>query len=247
MKVAVVTPYYKEPPEILRRCIESVRAQTHPQVQHYMVADGHPQPELLAQYPEVASAVLPAANADFGDTPRAIGALCALSAGADVVCFLDADNLYAPEHVASLVEVYERGRASGTPHDAVFAYRQLFFPDHPALRYKDPEDIDHRHVDTNCVSLARSAAFLWPGFGLIPKNMSPIGDRVFFKLVRHHRLNIAWTGRHTVLYESNWAAHYLRAGLPVPATAQRGGHSDKVRETFSAQEFYEHLRVRIRK
>jgi len=43
MRVAVVTPYYKEPEAWLARCLTSVREQTYP-VTHLVVADGHPQP-----------------------------------------------------------------------------------------------------------------------------------------------------------------------------------------------------------
>ena len=39
MKVAVVTPYYKVPPDWLGRCLESVRDQTYPST-HILVADG---------------------------------------------------------------------------------------------------------------------------------------------------------------------------------------------------------------
>ena len=45
MRIAVVTPYYKEPTDILRRCHDSVMAQTCP-VTHIMVSDGHPNPEV---------------------------------------------------------------------------------------------------------------------------------------------------------------------------------------------------------
>ncbi|WP_369664130.1 hypothetical protein [Variovorax sp. V116] len=104
--MAVVTPYHREPAAVLRRCMQSVRAQSHPQVVHYMVADGLPQAGLLAEWPQVRHIVLPQVNANFGCTPRGIGALCALADGADVACFLDADNLFLPGHVASVVQAY---------------------------------------------------------------------------------------------------------------------------------------------
>lgn len=130
MKVAVVTPYYKERPEILRRCVESVREQTHGDVLHYLVADGHPQPETLRGYPGLRCIDLPVAHGDYGDTPRAVGATCALAEGADVLCLLDADNLYEPDHIESLLAVYRDGLQKGEPLDAVFAYRHLFLPGH---------------------------------------------------------------------------------------------------------------------
>ena len=43
--VAVITPYYKENKEILRTCHESVLLQA-PEVDHILVADGHPNPSV---------------------------------------------------------------------------------------------------------------------------------------------------------------------------------------------------------
>lgn len=218
MKVAVITPYYREADEILRRCLDSVAAQTHVDLVHYLVADGFPRPDLLANRPRVASIQLPFSHGDFGNTPRAVGALSALNSGADVVCFLDADNLYLPQHVASLVQVYEAFVARGEACDAVIASRHIFLPGHEHLRLVDPEDESGRHIDTNCMSLARSAAFLWVQWGLIPQGWACIGDRVMYDLMRTHRLKVAKTGLFTTLYESNWSVHYKQAGLPVPTT-----------------------------
>ena len=42
LRPMVITPYYKEDPALLRRCMKSVREQTTP-TEHMLVADGHPQ------------------------------------------------------------------------------------------------------------------------------------------------------------------------------------------------------------
>ena len=158
LRVAVVTPYHGEPAAVLRRCMHSVRAQDHPHVVHYMVADGLPQPALLAEWPQVRHIPLPHGNANFGCTPRGIGALCALADGADVVCFLDADNLFLPGHVASVVQAYAEARARGRPVDAVFSSRHMFLPGREDLRIVPPDEAPgSEFVDTNCISLARSA------------------------------------------------------------------------------------------
>ena len=246
MKVAVVTPYYREPPATLRRCIESVRAQTHAQVQHYLVADGHPQPEVTQDYAGLSCVNLPQSHADFGDTPRAVGAMCALNEGADILCFLDADNMFEPDHVASAVAVYQKASAAGQPLDAVFAFRHVFLPGHEHLRLKDSEELRHAHVDTSCFTLARSAAFLWPAWGLIPKGLGSVCDRVMLALMRQHGLRVAWTGRHTVLYESNWSAHYRLAGVPLPATGLHDHTMRNVARDFSEEELFAHLRTKLR-
>ncbi|MCU0940002.1 MAG: tetratricopeptide repeat protein, partial [Burkholderiaceae bacterium] len=96
-RVAVVTPYYKERRAWLERCIASVKAQDYP-VTHYMVADGFAQDWI--DHSGVRHLKLDQGHADFGNTPRAIGAQLAVSEGFDAVCFLDADNWFAPDHVS---------------------------------------------------------------------------------------------------------------------------------------------------
>lgn len=242
MKVAVVTPYYKESEVVLRRGLDSVQRQTHADFVHYMVADGHPRPEILAGYSRVVAVDLPRAHADYGCTPRSVGAILALNAGADVVCFLDADNLLAPEHLESLVSTYQSASRRGETLDAVFAQRHIFLPGHEHLRLVDAEDTARTHVDTSCISFHRSAAFLWPQWGLIPKAATPACDRVMFDLVRAHRLRTMWTDRFTVLYESNWSIHYRLAGLPLPDQGLHDGTMNNVE--LPADEMFARLRIR---
>lgn len=223
MKVAIVTPYYKESEVLLRRCIRSVSEQTHPDVKHYFVADGFPRPDITTGVENLIPINLPSAHGDYGCTPRGVGGMCALNEGADVVCFLDADNLYQPEHVTSLVSVYQQALARGAPLDAVFAYRHVFLPGSEHLRLVDREDVAHTHVDTSCYSFARSAAFMWVQWGMLPPGWTPLCDRVMFDLAKLHKLKMAWTCQHTVLYESNWRAHYTQAGLPIPTEGLHDG------------------------
>lgn len=245
LKVAVVTPYYKEPAAILRRCLESVRTQDYPHVDHYLVADGFPQTGVIAEWPQVRHISLPHANANFGSTPRGIGALCALADGIDVVCFLDADNLFLPDHVASLVQVYERASAAGAPLDAVFSSRYLFLPGHEHLRLVPPgEGKGSAFVDTNCISLSRSAGFLWGAWCQLPRSLMPICDRAMCKLMQDHKLQVAWTERHTVLYESHWKRAYIMAGLPPP---EQGLHDEtlvQAGEGLTEEETWALLRVK---
>jgi hypothetical protein len=166
-----------------------------------------------------------------------------LNEGADIVCFLDADNLFEPNHVSSLLDLYAQAAARGETLDAVFAYRHIFFPGHEHLRIKDAEDLRHTHVDTSCLSFAQSAAFMWPIWGMIPRALTPIGDRVMFNLLNLHQLKVAWTGLHTVLYESNWSIHYLTAGLPVPAHGLHDGTTKNMLKP-SQLELFARLRVK---
>src|SRR5690349_5897356 len=99
MRVAVVTPYYKEPLAVLRRCVDSVKAQQIA-CAHIMVADGHPRPE-IEDWGVEQHVKLPLSHADDGDTPRLIGTGMAHAQGFDAVCWLDADNWFEAEHVSS--------------------------------------------------------------------------------------------------------------------------------------------------
>jgi len=45
MKVAVITPYFKESLDILQKCHESLKKQTYPSV-HTIFADGFPNDEI---------------------------------------------------------------------------------------------------------------------------------------------------------------------------------------------------------
>lgn len=246
MRVAIATPYYKERADILRRCMDSVRAQTYPHVVHYMVADGLPQPEVMAEYPQVRHIVLPQAHANFGCTPRGIAAQCALAGEADVVCFLDADNLFLPDHVASVVRTYEQASHAGTSVDAVFSSRYIFLPGHEHLRMVPPSDEapGSAFVDTSCISLSRSAGFLWGAWCQLPRSITPICDRAMCWLMQHYQLHVAWTHQPTVLYESNWRAHYIQAGVPPPEEGLHDAYVRNAGQGLTPEELWGLLRVR---
>src|SRR5262245_60634010 len=96
-KYIMITPYYKEPEAQLRRCIDSVRQQTAA-CDHFLVADGFPQDWIDRE--QVRHLKLDASHGDYGNTPRAIGALLASSESYEGIGFVDADNWLEPDHVA---------------------------------------------------------------------------------------------------------------------------------------------------
>lgn len=102
-KVALITPYYTESVDLLRRCHESVASQTYPGVTHIMVADGHPN-NVVDEW-DCEHLKLPESHRDSGATPRAVAALSAFGRGYDAVGFIDADNSVDPDHVACMVAV----------------------------------------------------------------------------------------------------------------------------------------------
>ena len=106
-RVAVITPYYREPVEFLAQCHQSVLAQGVG-ADHIMVADGHPL-DCIDGW-KVAHVKLPASHGDNGNTPRGIGSLLASSEGYDFIAYLDADNWYHDGHLRSLLDLWEQKR-----------------------------------------------------------------------------------------------------------------------------------------
>ena len=209
MKVAVVTPYFDEPLEILERCHASVLAQTHGAT-HILVADGHPRRDVQGW--DAQHLTLPQSHADGGDTPRAIAAISALNQGFDAFAFLDADNWYGPEHIASCVEVCSRKGAH-----VAFAARTIVLSTGQQCPFDDRDAVEQRHVDTSCFFVTRQAAFLLPLWAMIDPKVWQACDRIMLAAIQTRDVPHAWTGKRTVYYNSNWGLHFKAMGLPPPA------------------------------
>lgn len=224
MKVVVVTPYHREPPSVLQRCIDSVAAQTVPSI-HYMVADGFPsevvEKAARGRPEQCRHIVLDRAHADFGNTPRAMGALLAITEQEpDAVAFLDADNWYDASHVKEC-----RAAARGVKDaDWVIAQRRLVRPDGSVLaeNFERPGG----HVDTSCYFLLRGAFHAIPQWILQPPIAKKYCDVFFLNLLADQQLNVAVTSTATVNYTTLWKIHYEMKGEDPPQEA-KPNFSDK--------------------
>jgi glycosyltransferase involved in cell wall biosynthesis len=214
LKIAVVTPYYQELDDVLLQCHNSVLAQTHP-CTHILVADGHAKP-IFETSPRTLHLPLPQANADYGNTPRVIGALLADSYGFDAIAFLDADNWFEPVHLERMVAALERGK---TP--LVSCKRTFRHLDGAVLPCTELEEERFIHVDTNCWLITRPAFSLLP-IWRIPKWAAIMGDRVFLEHARRKRFAITETQHRTVNYRTKYVNHYRLAGVPTPAGVYPG-------------------------
>jgi hypothetical protein len=208
MKVAVITPYYKEPLRTLNRCMTSVAAQDYP-VTHYMIADGFPNNDVPR--PGVKHIVLADAHGDNGNTPRGIGAMSALNSGFEAFAFLDADNWFAPNHVSSLVSAVKRHNAA-----VAISGRNIVLPDGTPVPGDDPEDVRGSHADTSAYFITARAAFLLPIWAMMDQPTSPCCDRVMLAAIRHFKVPHVWTQKKTMYFESNYSIHYRMANRPVP-------------------------------
>lgn len=140
MRVAVITPYYKEPLEQLIRCHQSVLIQKA-NVTHFLVSDGYPN-AVLDQWD--CEHIRLSHHNDYGDTPRGIGAASASAQGFDAICFLDADNWYEPHHLETMISTFKRYRVP-----VVTTSRALYTNDGQYLGQCKESDGIH-FVDTNC-------------------------------------------------------------------------------------------------
>ncbi len=211
MRVAVVTPYYREPLEFLRRCHESVRRQSHPCL-HVMVADGYPNEEVAGWQAD--HVVLPRAHHDVGSTPRLIGCYHAIGLGYDALAFLDADNWYRDDHIAALVRLCE-----GTGIGFASSSRVLCRLDGTEMAPCHLTDPD-RFVDTSCMFFTRPAFPLLANLALMPSYAHPISDQVMLHHVMRSEVRRAHDPAATVFYRCGKAGMYAMLGEPVPAGVQ---------------------------
>ena len=216
-RIAVVTPYYKEPRDVLWQCHRSVLDQAVDterfRADHFLIADGHP----LAEVGEWAAShvTLPRAHGDCGNVARAVGSQLAKVQGYDFIAYLDADNWFHAGHLLSLLALHRQ-----TDSPVCSAFRTLHSLSGTPLAIREHDEAALRHVDTSCLLVHRSAFDLVTVWSDMPQILAPIGDRVFVAAIRHKRLAVRSTGRATVAYRTQYAAHYRAVGAPVPDTAK---------------------------
>jgi glycosyltransferase involved in cell wall biosynthesis len=226
-RYAIVTPYYKEEKRLLERCIQSVRKQTVP-ADHIVVADGFPQNWIDGEH--VRHIKLDRNHADYGNTPRTIGGLLAVSGGYEGIGFLDADNWLEPNHVASCVEASERNAAC----DFVIARRNLCRPDGSVINVNDPPV--QSFVDTNCFFMLPGSYHVIPHFSLMPRELSPICDRVFYTMLKAKKLVAEVVTEKTVNYHCLWSYIYRVAGETPPPEAKGGIDYKAMKRWLDAQD-----------
>ena len=212
MKIGVVTPFYSESDAFLHRCVDSVRKQG-PDVTHYMVGDGR-HVEWLDHETGVVQLPLGRANRENGDTPRAFGAILAIKDGCDAIAFLDADNYYLSGHLAGLAEA---ARVTGA--DVVTSARFLIRPDGSRIEGLQDEPAD-RHTDTSCYFLTGRALPLAISWGLWPRELSFMDDRILLRMLRSAKVKIVHVSAATVAYTTTYAEHYTSRGEAPPPEAK---------------------------
>ena len=213
LKVAVITPYFKTPLEWLYKCHLSIQAQTYPCV-HFIVADGQPYDEVDSW--DAQHIKLPVNISDYGDTPRGVGSIIAMSQGYDAIAYLDADNWYYPDHIATMVKLQ---RETGVA--VVTSARNLHRLD-GSLLGKCIEVDGENFVDTSCLFLTRTAFNNIPVWWSMPPKYHCIDDRVFWANIKSRNLSRIHSGKTTVAYRTAFANHYLFFGETPPEGSKAG-------------------------
>jgi hypothetical protein len=226
-KIAVITPYYKESLEVLRQAHESVLEQGL-NVDHFLIADGFPRVEVSSWRAQ--HVILPRANHDNGNTPRGIGSALARSDGYDFIAYLDADNWYHSGHISSLLELHYESEAS-----VICSLRTFHGTDGAPLRVSESDEDNHRHVDTSCFLLYRDCFDSIDIWLKMPKILGPLCDRIFLKALREKRYRFAYSDMRTVAFRSQYAVHYVAAGLEPPHEAKRDISADALAWVKSIQ------------
>ena len=211
MRVAVITPYYRESLDILRHCHESVRHQTH-SCEHFMVADGFPSQDVAGWTVQHISLSQP--HQDVGNTPRGIGALSAVNQGFDAIAFLDADNWYYPQHIEEMLRLHRKTGAA-----VCTASRTIHRLD-GSLMFADRESDGDSHVDTSCFFVTRPAFAVLPLWATMPTQLGPIGDRFFWHAIKARKLACAQCEKPTVAFRTQYECHYASLGETPPAGAR---------------------------
>lgn len=211
MRVAIVTPYYGESGDILRRCHNSVKAQTYADVRHFIVSDGNMNPMLATLDADCYQ--LPRNHADAGATPRAMAALSAFSQGYDAVGFIDADNYLKPNHVETMVAVLQNSGADG-----IVATRIIHSQDDREMYVDTVESNGENMIDTNSWFLTSKAMHLL-SYWITAPGQQLWSDRYFAKAVLDSGMRLVRCDEPTVVYVTRWAWHYQYAGWAVPDDA----------------------------
>jgi Glycosyl transferase family 2 len=208
-RCAFVTPYYDESRYYLERCIASVQRQTM-HADHILISDGLAQ-DWLDQV-GVRHFRLDRAHRDHGNTPRCVGGLMAVAEEYDGIGFLDADCWLEPDHLKHCFMQVEKVGLETCGF--VVTGRTLRRPDESVIDVADEPSTGH--VDTNCFFFLPPSFGVLPVWGLMPREVSCICDRVFFLALKARYLVSAVTTKKTVNYTYTYAPLYRSLGEASP-------------------------------
>jgi len=198
MKVAVVIPTIGA--QHLEQCLDSVLNQTYKDTTIYLFKDGLNVkiPSFVNNISNIKQIHLDE-NVGKGWYGHRVYAACSFLVNADIICYLDEDNFYEPEHVQTLVETISKG------NDWAYSLRNIVNKNGEFICTDDCESLgkwpvyfnnEIFHIDTSCFAVRRDVAVRvghsWYGqWG---------ADRQFFGTIKKHYPKFDCTNTYTVNY-----------------------------------------------
>lgn len=194
--VAVVTATTGR--DTLWQTIESVRRQTVP-CTHYVFVDGVEWPEVAkVQDQDVKWCRLPVKTGGNGIMNGGIMAASAFLVQEEMICWVDDDNWFDPDHVQRLLEV-----KGNKPY--AWSLRKLMNPDGSFFDHDDFESLGpySGFIDCNCYLMDRSLAVQIAPLWYKTTGDLMVGDRHVYQCLKENSAEFGSTGRYTVNYRLN--------------------------------------------
>jgi hypothetical protein len=209
MKFAIITPYFKESLDILEQNYKSVIDQDL-NTDHYFIADGYPL-DAISKW-KVKHIILDKSHDDNENTPRGVGSKKVRELNYDFIAYLDADNWFHKNHLKSLINLYTKTKAN-----ICCAKRTFHHMNGGDLNISEMQEDKFEHVDTSCFLIHNSAFEVTKIWGKMPKILSPICDRIFYKsIIINKKYSIAFSNLRTVAFRSQYSFHYKIANQKPP-------------------------------
>lgn len=200
----------------LERTIESVKAQTYP-CKHYVFFDG-----CMSTIEDDTLHVceLPVRTGGNGMMNGGVVAASAYLVEEDMMCWLDDDNWFEPNHVESLVE------AKGDKPYA-WSLRQLRNVDGSFFANDDFESVGHHSgfIDLNCYLMDRMVAVQIAPLWYRTTGELMVGDRFVYQALKENGIANAGSGLYTLNYRLN-EKRDLRAWFFEGNIKSRANHPD---------------------
>jgi glycosyltransferase involved in cell wall biosynthesis len=180
----------------LQQAINSVAAQTHP-CKHYIFFDGVV-PDFIYYNEDTFICRLPVKTGGNGMMNGGIVAASAFLVQEDMICWLDDDNWFEPNHIEKLVE------AKG---DKPYSYslRALRNVDGSFFANDDFESLGHHSgfIDLNCYLMDRNIAVQIAPLWYKTTGELMVGDRFVYQALVANQLDSACSGLYTLNYRLN--------------------------------------------
>jgi len=225
----------------LAKCIESVQKQTFPNVEHWVIADGE---ERLATvqscFPSPTGhphrlITLPHPTGKDNWCGHRIYAAASFLVNTEFLCFLDEDNWFEPEHIASLI-----AELRDTQSTWAFSLRNIVDAAGKFVVKDICESLGHLHhvfnnrnehlIDTNCYLLPREMAVRCAPIWYAPTGHgSNSPDRAMCRTALRDFPKVCSNRRHTVNYtvgtrgDRSVSGEFFIAGFQAMRMAYPGG------------------------